>query len=266
VVYYDQKAKSVPLAYWHWQRMFGLMNNVDFYRQVPTYFMKDDHDTWMNDCYPEMKTQFMGDLTFQKGVEIFKQQVPYGKKPYRTFRWGKHVQVWLMDGREYRNSNNLPDGPNKTIWGKEQMDWFKTTLDASDATYKLVISPTPIVGPDRIQKKDNHANSGFMYEGNLIRKFLAGRKNLFMICGDRHWQYVSKHKTSGLMEFSCGPASDEHAGGWKKDDILPEHKYLNIVGGFLDVQVKGSTVGAEIVFTHYSVNGEELHTERFLEV
>ncbi len=261
VVYYDQLAKDLPLAYWHWQRMFGLTGCVDFYRQVPCYFMKDDHDTWMNDCYPGWDNKFMGKFSFEQGVQVFKQQTPAGEKPYRSFRWGKNVEVWLMEGREYRNKNDMPDGPEKTIWGKEQMQWFKTTFDASDATYKILISPTPIVGPDRPQKKDNHANSGFAYEGGQIKQFLAGRKNVFVVCGDRHWQYASHDLKTGLMEFSCGPASNEHAEGWKKEDVLPEHKYLNIVGGFLSVEVKASGNDHGIIFTHYSVDGEKLYTE-----
>lgn len=263
VVYYDQMAKTLPLAHWHWQRMFGLESCVDFYKDVPAYFMKDDHDTWMNDCYPQWNNKFMGEFTFEQGVRVFKEQVPMSEKPYRTFRWGKDVQVWLMEGREYRQRNDLPDGPDKTIWGKEQMAWFKQSFEASDATYRILISPTPIVGPDRPQKKDNHANSGFAHEGNLIKQFLADKKNVFIVCGDRHWQYVSKDTKTGLMEFSCGPASDEHAEGWKKDDILPEHRYLNIAGGFLSVKVEQENGKPVIRFTHYSVNGEPLHEEEF---
>ena len=168
-----------------------------------------------------------------------------------------------MEGREYRQRNDLPDGPDKTIWGKEQMAWFKQSFEASDATYRILISPTPFVGPDRPQKKDNHANSGFTHEGNLIKQFLADKKNVFIVCGDRHWQYVSKDTKTGLMEFSCGPASDEHAEGWKKDDILPEHRYLNIAGGFLSVKVEQKNGKPGIRFTHYSVNGEPLHEEEF---
>ncbi|MFT3934851.1 MAG: alkaline phosphatase D family protein [Chitinophagaceae bacterium] len=264
VVYYDQLAKNTPMAHCHWQRMFGLTNCVDFYRQVPCYFMKDDHDTWMNDCYPQSKSRFMGELTFDQGVKIFKEQTPSGPMPYRTFRWGKHLQIWLVEGREYRTDNNAVDGPDKTIWGKEQMQWFQQSFAESDATYRILLSPTPIVGPDRPQKKDNHANSGFAHEGSIIRKFMATQKNAFIACGDRHWQYVSQDLDSGLYEFTCGPASDEHASGWKKEDFLPQHKYLNIVGGFLECVIKeeGKAVPS-IVFTHYSVDGKPLYSKDY---
>jgi len=263
VVYYDQLAKDLALANWHWQRMFSLSNCVDFYKQVPCYFIKDDHDTWMNDCYPGFKNRFMGKFTFEQGVQVFKNQVPSSEKPYRTFRWGKQLQIWLPEGREFRDSNDIPDNPEKTIWGKEQMQWFKESFSASDATYKILVSPTPILGPDRPKKKDNHANAGFAHEGAVIKKFLSGKKNVFIVCGDRHWQYVSKDKGTGLMEFSCGPASDEHAEGWIKGDIRPEHHYLNIVGGFLGIEIKAERNSSKIIFTHYSVDGEKLYSENF---
>jgi alkaline phosphatase D len=266
VIYYDHWAKDLPMAYWGWQRMFSLETCREFYSKVPCYFMKDDHDTWMNDCYPGWNNRFMGKFTFGQGVEAFRRQVPYGDVPYRTFRWGKDLQIWVTEGREYRSPNTMEDGPDKTIWGRQQLEWFRNSFAASDATFRVLVNATPIVGPDRWQKKDNHANSGFAHEGNLIREFLAAQKNAFIVCGDRHWQYASKELKTGLMEFACGPGSNEHASGWDKNNVLPEHRYLNIVGGFLGVEVRPAAEGARIVFTHYGVDGETLHREEFAAV
>ena len=38
------------------------------------------------------------------------------------------MQIWLVEGRDFRSPNTAPDGPEKTIWGKEQMEWFKELL------------------------------------------------------------------------------------------------------------------------------------------
>jgi alkaline phosphatase D len=222
---------------------------------VSSYFEKDDHDTWYNDSYRGMSPDFMGDFTFDQGLEIFRQEMPIKDKTYRTFRWGKDLQIWLVEGRDFRSPNTAPDGPEKTIWGKEQMEWFKRTVKESDATFKLLISPTPIIGPDRKTKKDNHANPSFRYEGDIIRSFLAEQKNMYSICGDRHWQYVSKHKKTGTVEFSSGPASDAHAGGWKQEDFTPEHLYLNVIGGMMTVTIDPDD-GGSISVNHYDVNGK----------
>ena len=113
---------------------------------MTSYFEKDDHDAWFNDSYRGIETSFMGEFTFDQGLEVFLQEMPIKNKTYRTFRWGKDLQIWLVEGRDYRSPNTMADGPEKTIWGKEQMQWFKRTVKASNATFKLLISPTPIIG------------------------------------------------------------------------------------------------------------------------
>lgn len=259
IVYYDNLGKTADLARWHWDRMYSYPNNIEYHRQVASYFMKDDHDTWMNDAYPGMRTKFMGEFTYEQGTQIFLDEVPMGDKTYRTYRWGKDLQIWLPEGRDYRSENTMPDGPQKTIWGKEQMDWFKKTVIESDATFKVVISPTPIVGPDRGTKNDNHANIGFQYEGDALRKFIGEQKNMVTVCGDRHWQYVSKDSKTGVFEFSCGPGSDAHAGGWKQGNLLPEHIYLNVVGGFIEGAVSHKNGEPSLVFRHYDPDGKILN-------
>lgn len=259
IVYYDGMAKTADLARWHWDRMYSYTNNIEYHRQVATYFIKDDHDTWMNDAFPGMETKFMGEFTYEQGTQIFLDEVPMADNTYRTFRWGKDLQIWLPEGRDYRSKNTDTDGPEKTIWGKEQMAWFKKTVEESDATFKVVISPTPIVGPDRGNKNDNHANIGFQYEGDLLRKYISEQKNMVTVCGDRHWQYVSKDAETGVLEFSCGPGSDAHAGGWKQEDFYPEHVYLNVVGGFLEGSVTQINGEPTLIFRHYNPDGKVLN-------
>ena len=98
------------------------------------------------------------------------------KLPYRTVRWGQDLQVWLLEGREYRSANQAPDGEGKTILGQQQKAWLTQTLNDSDATFKIVVSATPVVGPDRENKTDNHANVAFQTEGTWLRNRLAQHK------------------------------------------------------------------------------------------
>jgi alkaline phosphatase D len=259
ILYYDRLGKTEELARWHWDRMYSLPNNIEYHRQVPSYFIKDDHDTWMDDAYPGLQTRYMGEFTWEQGLDIFPQEVPMGELTYRSVRWGKDLQIWLVEGRDYRSQNIMKDGPDKTIWGKRQMDWFTSTVKASDATFKVLISPTPIVGPDRVKKNDNHSNTGFTYEGNKIRQFIASQDNMYVICGDRHWQYVSRDLETGVIEFSCGPGSDAHAGGWSNDQKLPEHLYLNVVGGFLEAEVRRQEGEPQLIIRHYNPDGDLLH-------
>lgn len=261
IVYYDRLAKNQALARWHWQRMYSLPTNVAFHRHVASYFIKDDHDVWLDDCWPTMENPSMGDFTFTQGQQIFREQTALPEPPYRTVRWGRDLQVWFPEGRDFRSPNTMEDGPQKTIWGAEQKAWFKETFAASDATFKLVISPTPIVGPDRSTKKDNHSNASFQTEGDELRAFIASHPNAYVACGDRHWQYVSVDKKTGLREYSSGPASNEHAGGFSEDRRTPEHVYLNVIGGFLAGTVERVDGEPQLTWTHYGVDGDVLHQD-----
>lgn len=262
IVYYDRWAKSLALARWVWARMYSLPTNLEFHRQLAAYFIKDDHDTFMNDCWPTMRTRYMGEFTFRQGQQVFLEQVGMGERTYRTFRWGKDLQVWLVEGRDFRSPNTMPDGPRKTIWGREQKEWFKRSVQESDATFRILISPTPLLGPDRTNKRDNHANAAFAHEGRELRRFIAAQKNMYVVCGDRHWQYVSVDRETGLREYSCGPASDQHAGGWSNQQRYPEHRYLNVIGGFLAGIVERIEGRPRLTFRHYSVEGRILNEDR----
>ncbi|MEM7144046.1 MAG: alkaline phosphatase D family protein [Verrucomicrobiota bacterium] len=263
ILYYDKAApdaRSADLARVKWQRMYALPYQRDFHAQVGSYFIKDDHDTLDNDSWPG-KTY--GELTWDEGLAIFREQVPMGESTFRTQRWGKDLQVWFVEGRDFRSPNTMPDGPEKTIWGEEQKEWFKRTVEESDATFRILVSPTPIVGPDRTKKNDNHANEGFQHEGDEIRSFLADQENMYVVCGDRHWQYVTVDPETGVREYSCGPTTDKHAGGFSQDQRSDMHEYLNIKGGFLSVTVERDEDGESprAVFRHHGVDGEVYHED-----
>ena len=131
--------------------MYSLPLQREFHRQVPSYFIKDDHDILKDDCWPG---QTQGELSFARGVELFAEQTPSSRAPYRRFRWGAQLELWLLEGREFRSPNTDPDGPEKTILGPEQLAWLERTLVESDATFRVVLSATPIVGPDRSRKAE----------------------------------------------------------------------------------------------------------------
>jgi alkaline phosphatase D len=227
---------------------------------VPGYWEVDDHDSWVNDGWPSKSADWMNPLTFEEGFGVYREQVPMGDSTFRTIRWGKGLQIWLVEGRLFRSANTMPDGPGKTIWGAEQLDWLKRTILASDAEFRVLISPTPIVGPDRDKgKNDNHANEAFAHEGNQFRMWTKQQnlKNFFTCCGDRHWQYMSIDPGSGLREFSCGPASDLHAGGNpEQPDWQP---FLRVKGGFLTVAARRPDGVPVIVFRHHDVHGKVVH-------
>jgi len=259
IVYYDHPAKTaaktLPELRRKWHEQFRFPRMIEFFGQTPAFWSKDDHDFRYNDA------DLGGDrLPLQDtGIEIFREQMPIHpageqKAPtYRTHRIHKHVQLWFTEGRDHRSPNLMPDGPEKTLWGAEQRAWLMQTLKASDATWKIIITPTPMVGPDSAGKKDNHANlNGFRHEAGAFFEWLRseGMHNVYTFCGDRHWQYHSIHPL-GLEEFACGALNDENAiSGTRpgaKNGTDPEGLirqpfiYPKPSGGFLHVRVDGNS-------------------------
>ena len=178
----------------------------------------------------------------------------------------------------YRSPNATPDGPDKTIWGKHQKAWLKRTLKESKATFKLLISPTPMIGPDDLRKTDNHTNmGGFRHERDEFFGWLhetgIDRQNFYIICGDRHWQYHSVHPT-GIEEFSCGALVDANSrlgrlpGDPQSTDpkALIKQPYYQTTrsGGFLMVKVAptGDKQPAILTFVFYDERGKVLHVHR----
>ena len=263
-VYYDKPGPfgtTIEKARHQWHAMDSWSAIKEFYESVPVYMTKDDHDLLKDDAYPGMAPY--GELSYEDGLSLWYENVPLKEKPYRTIRWGKDLQIWVMEGREFRSANTIPDSDEKSIWGEEQKNWFQETVESSDATFRILFNPTPVIGPDRETKKDNHANKTFGTEGRWLRKYLSQQKQMFIVNGDRHWQYVSRDRETGLFEFGSGPVSDFHAQGWDPDDVRPEHKFLRLKGGFLNITV-GRDDGVPVIhFIHRDVDGSVMHTERF---
>jgi alkaline phosphatase D len=261
-VYYDKPgpmAYTVAEARHKWNAINAWPSLVDFYAETPLFIQKDDHDIGDDDTTPFSKP--FGELTFQEGLKIWYEQTPtVEKKPYRSVRYGRDLEIWFVEGREFRNSDNV-ESPTSSIWGDTQKLWFTESVTQSDATFKILMSPTPVVGPDREKKKDNHANTTYAVESKWLKDFISTQKNMFIVNGDRHWQYVSKDPETGILEFSQGPSSDEHAQGWSPDDLRPEHEFLRVRGGFLAVDVGRLNSMPSITFTHYDVDGNAVRTK-----
>lgn len=284
-VYYDSvprkaPARTLPQLRKKWHEQFVQRRFVDLFRRVPTYWEKDDHDHRYNDCDRTGTRQPSSEL----GIATFREQMPVvdphdpHARTYRTHRVSRDLQIWLVEGRDYRSPNAAPDGPQKTLWGAEQLAWLQRTLLQSDATFKLLISPTPLVGPDDAYKKDNHTNpKGFRHEGRAFLQWVVDHdlheNGFYVLCGDRHWQYHSRDPL-GVEEFSCGALVDENSrlgrrpGDPKSTDpgalVTQLYTQQEKSGGFLMVTVgpQADTHQASAVFTFYDDEGQVLYEAR----
>lgn len=259
-VYYDHPdgeiATTVPQMRAMWHRQLAMPRLRNMLASTTTYWLKDDHDHRFDDSDTMPVHPKHGSLpTHAQGRQMFIEQAPVlehyhpDSPTYRTIRINQWLQIWLLEARDHRSPNAMPDGPDKSMWGKAQKEWLQQTLLASNATFKLIVTPTPMVGPDDARKRDNHANpEGFFHEGEAFFSWLKSHKfdtkRTFILTGDRHWQYLSIHP-SGYKELSSGAMVDQNArlgvppGASNSSDpqgrIVQTYTSPQASGGFLQV-------------------------------
>jgi alkaline phosphatase D len=152
---------------------------------------------------------------------------------YRSVRWGKHLELFFLDNRRYRDPNRArDDSPKpKTQLGSAQVDWLEGALKASDATWRIVITSVPISVPTGTpEARDGWANADGAtgYERELALLFatmhVRGIDNTIWLSTDVHFatgfEYTpfAEAPQFHLREFICGPLN---AGIFPKQDLDP---------------------------------------------
>jgi alkaline phosphatase D len=211
--------------YWaHWK----YNREDDGYRELlarlPYYAIWDDHEV-VNNFGPLHDTRdhapyTPGEHLLPLGLAAFLDYNPVvedaaaSKRLYRNARWGKHLELFILDTRQYRDANFEADSAEKpkTMLGQEQLTWLKQRLDATDATWKVIVSSAPMSIPT--DGWGNHAGTGG-FENELIdilrtmqRKEM---KNIVFITTDVHFAEVFRYTPFAedpafqLHEFVTGP-------------------------------------------------------------
>jgi alkaline phosphatase D len=134
------------------------------------------------------------------GLSAFLDYTPVASAPrlYRSLRWGRHLELFVLDTRSYRDANFAPDSPErpKTMLGPEQLAWLKEGLSRSDATWKVIVSSVPMsipTGFPTTNGRDGWAGfdqpTGFENELLDILRFMAenGVDNPVWITTDVHF-------------------------------------------------------------------------------
>ncbi|SEQ46478.1 alkaline phosphatase D family protein [Natrinema salaciae] len=186
---------------------------------------------------------------------------------YDSFRWGKHVELFVIDTRQYRDPN--VELGTKTLLGREQLEWLKGALADSDATWKLLASPAPLGYPS-----DSWATPADRtgYEGELLELVEYVRtesvSNLVVVAGDVHKSVVGGYDPDddGTFEFVEAIAGPLGAPAGEPDDLYPalnpteffaKGEYTNF--GTVDVDESGETLTVGI----YDERGTEQFTKTF---
>jgi alkaline phosphatase D len=213
-------------AAWRYNRSDAAFQR--FSSATPMIAVWDDHET-MNDAGPHRDT-----YADQPGVHLlpparqafldYQPLIPPAAEPtrlYRTLRWGRHLEIVVLDTRQYRDANEAPDDPQrpKTMLGTAQREWLVSQLTASDATWKIIVSSVPLSIPTCSGPRgcDGWANlgqtTGFERELLAVLRLLhaADVRNMVWLTTDVHFatgfRYVpfAEDPQFSFVEFVAGP-------------------------------------------------------------
>jgi alkaline phosphatase D len=121
-------------------------------------------------------------------------QDPY--RLYRSFKWGKGVEVFLLDCRQYRNPQI------QTMLGHEQKQWLLQQLAASSAVFKFIVSSVPFSDP-RDVKWGEYPEERDDILRNIQENKISG---VIFLAGDVHHAAVSQMPHDpAVREFIFGP-------------------------------------------------------------
>jgi len=121
-------------------------------------------------------------------------QDPY--RLYRSFNWGKGVEVFLLDCRQYR------DPQTQTMLGLEQKQWLLQQLAASSATFKFIVSSVPFSDP-----RDDKWGEYSAERGDILKNIQENKiPGVIFLAGDVHHAAVSQMPHNpAVREFIFGP-------------------------------------------------------------
>ena len=217
-----------------------------FAARVPSIVQWDDHEV-LNNWYPgeildlPAYTEKRVDVLAARAFQAFHEWQPIDQRRavdgrvYRSFSYGRHVDVFVLDMRTYKDANTAPRDGDGVILGARQARWLVDALSRSKATWKIVANDLPIgltvPDGDGIEGVANGlpgAPGGREHELASVLRTLARRRvrNVVWLTADVH--YTAAHHYSPdraavgdfdpFWEFVSGPL---HAGAFGPNVLDP---------------------------------------------
>lgn len=232
---------------------------------MPQYFIWDDHDFGPNDAGKEF-------IFKKESRELFKQYTlnpsyGYNEEGIYTKYSYSDVDFFMTDNRYFRSHSKYPDSlngkpnPDKTYFGKEQMEWLKNQLAASRATFKIIASGSQVL--NFATRYD--CMCSYSYEFNELLQFIRDAKieGVLFLTGDRHHSEVIHYDFPGLYTlfdvtvspFTAGVGyvrGDEKANPQRVPGTLVEDR------NFGKIQISGNKGERVLTIEYRGTFGEKL--------
>jgi alkaline phosphatase D len=221
------------------------------------YATWDDHDYGPNDS----------DGTFplkDTSLAVFQQYWPnvaYGLADtpgvFHKFQWND-VEFFLVDDRYYRKPERWPDGPDKTMLGRAQMEWLKGSLVSSRAPFKIVVVGSQALNP--LSTSESWAE--YETERTELLDFIRDRRveGVLFLSGDRHRTELIRIQHPGtypLYDFTSSPLTAGTAAprGAEADNPHRVPGTLLVEHSFAQLRFEGKTGARRLRLQAYDKTG-----------
>ena len=192
----------------HWEynrsdrHLMGLLQNTSLYSQADDHEVVNDYGGNWSYLSNETKERMGFPNLVKAGIQAFFNFSPIDRsndnntaeepnRIYRSFNWGKDLDLFLLDAHSYRSRSDLLDTPenNKTLLGKQQLQWLKESLLNSTATWKIISTDVPFSIPSCFTRQlgcDNWATNSSAF----IRTFASERFDFLKFLDDNNIKNV----------------------------------------------------------------------------
>jgi alkaline phosphatase D len=252
-----------------WNSWTGIVKRYTHARSLPEmqpllasthhYAIWDDHDFGPNDS----------DRSFihkDKALEAFKlfwgnptYGLPDVKGTTSFFQWAD-MDFFLLDNRYHKTPNERKTG-ERTMFGKEQLEWLIDALAYSQAPFKFVATGGLVLNPNPGGEKMSSAAPE--ERAWLLRRIEEeGIKNVIFLTGDVHYTELSTMKLGNgepVYEFTVSPISSG-VSSWPANNPYQVEGTEVRVRNFATIDVSGPRKERKLTLRVFNAKGEELWT------
>ena len=204
------QVQDVYNKHWEYNRadphLQSLLSNTSMYSQADDHEVVNDYGGKWSYWTNATKGRAGFSNIVKAGINTFFSFSPIDRNKdepnriYRSFHWGKDLDLFILDMHSYRSRNDLPDTPqnNKTLLGRDQLRWLEQSLLNSTTTWKVISADVPTTIPSCFNKElgcDNWATNGTTFKKTFTRersdflKFLDDHniRNVVIVATDVHF-------------------------------------------------------------------------------
>jgi alkaline phosphatase D len=231
----------------------------------------DDHE-FVNDYSPAEQ----GAAIYRAGVRAFLDYTPASynarRGDYRRFRWGKNLELFLLDGRSFRSAKataacggdiaptapaavrqafaalapalakpvphaclDALASPRRTLLGAAQLAAFTRAIRASTATFKVVLNPEPLL---QLYALPYDRWEGYAAERARVIEVLRSVRNVVVLTTDMHAHVIGEIRTD-----TFAPGGPVGTGIWEVvTGPVATNTYAREIDSFLGAPGLGAVV------------------------